>query len=548
MSNKFNIEQINLITGQAHYYEIDGLNYWAKETLGGVGGHDTAIDALNEICVQAGGTGGHRTKIDALNAIALLYNCSGGWANEYEALYEIVQQGSLLNYDVNAKAFLDAASITDATQSAAVNTFVKELKAINEVQPNFVNFDTPADSICVAIYPFVGGTAETHKFNLINPVNSDAAHRLTYAGTVTHDEKGIKGNGSDSNVNLHLSSSFVGETSHGIDIFKNGPAENAGNNWILINGGSPYIFIKNQASNSNDIILIGARTQKYSTSGLVNLNRRSQIAADFEDYESGVKFVSAANATTTRKASNFTLLSYNGSYVSTSIVSYVSVRSIGVSEVVMNLYISAILNLHNNLGRMPKKNIVFEGHSFLHNQPGSTYTDWLLEQTVIKLNATYENRIYRYIGSAVSGSVIAALVSRKSTAVDPYYMSNLGMKNIMPLWIGTNDITNTAGCGATAYAAFKSLYNSYVASGWTVIPFTITQKYAGVGQQEAERVIFNNLVRTDLAPQHLIDCETIPELVDSNNTTYFQIDKRHLTAVANQICSTALAAKIATIV
>ena len=46
-----------------------------------------------------------------------------------------------------------------------------------------------------AIYPFVGGTADTHKYNLKDPRDLDAAFRITWAGGVTHASTGVKGNG-----------------------------------------------------------------------------------------------------------------------------------------------------------------------------------------------------------------------------------------------------------------------------------------------------------------------------------------------------------------
>lgn len=46
-----------------------------------------------------------------------------------------------------------------------------------------------------AFYPFVGGTAATHKFNAKNPRDLNAAFRITFAGGVTHNANGITGNG-----------------------------------------------------------------------------------------------------------------------------------------------------------------------------------------------------------------------------------------------------------------------------------------------------------------------------------------------------------------
>jgi hypothetical protein len=47
------------------------------------------------------------------------------------------------------------------------------------------------------LYPFIGGTATTHKFNLINPLDTNAAFRIEWFGGVTHDSSGITGNGTN---------------------------------------------------------------------------------------------------------------------------------------------------------------------------------------------------------------------------------------------------------------------------------------------------------------------------------------------------------------
>jgi hypothetical protein len=81
--------------------------------------------------------------------------------------------------DPDAEAFLTAAAITDPTITSAIDTLVVQLKA---------------DGIWTkmkALYPFVGGTASTHKFNLKNPVDSDAAFRLVFNGGWTHSSNGI---------------------------------------------------------------------------------------------------------------------------------------------------------------------------------------------------------------------------------------------------------------------------------------------------------------------------------------------------------------------
>lgn len=109
-----------------------------------------------------------------------------------------VRIGSTLvwqNVDADAAAFIAAAGITDATQKSAINTLVVDLKAYS--------IWTKAYSI----YPFVGGTATTHKFNLKNPLDTDAAFRLVFAGGLTHSSNGVDPNGTTGTADTFINPS-----------------------------------------------------------------------------------------------------------------------------------------------------------------------------------------------------------------------------------------------------------------------------------------------------------------------------------------------------
>lgn len=82
--------------------------------------------------------------------------------------------------------------ITGANLWFAVNTLVVNAK-INEWW-----------GLIVASYPFIGGTSSTHKWNLKDPRDLDAAHRLTFSGTFTHSGTGCKGNGTDAWADPHI--------------------------------------------------------------------------------------------------------------------------------------------------------------------------------------------------------------------------------------------------------------------------------------------------------------------------------------------------------
>lgn len=99
--------------------------------------------------------------------------------------------------DPDALAFFSATGITDDTQKNAVNTLVKDLKGYG------------LWSSMAAIYPFVGGTATAHKYNLKTPQDTDAAYRLVFYGDWTHNSLGGKNNITDSNRNVYADTKFL---------------------------------------------------------------------------------------------------------------------------------------------------------------------------------------------------------------------------------------------------------------------------------------------------------------------------------------------------
>ncbi len=77
--------------------------------------------------------------------------------------------------DPDAQAFITAAAITNPTQQAAINTLVVDLKGYN------------IWTKMKAIYPYVGGSATAHSYNLRNT----AQFQITWNGGVTHSANGV---------------------------------------------------------------------------------------------------------------------------------------------------------------------------------------------------------------------------------------------------------------------------------------------------------------------------------------------------------------------
>jgi hypothetical protein len=124
--------------------------------------------------------------------------------------------------DPDAFRFLEVANITNQTQITAINNLVIGLKANNlwdKMQ---------------AIYPFVGGTAFSHKFNLKDPLDTNAAFRLQYFGTMTHSSLGISGstNGyAETYYNPYTQNPTVSSSAH-ISIYS---TTRVNDGWLMVN-------------------------------------------------------------------------------------------------------------------------------------------------------------------------------------------------------------------------------------------------------------------------------------------------------------------------
>jgi hypothetical protein len=122
-------------------------------------------------------------------------NNATGWGSSQSTSWSGLTNIVGTSLDADASAFITAAAITDATQQSAIDTLVTGLKT---------------DGIWTkmkAIYPFVGGTASAHKWNLKDPRDLNAAYRLTFNGGITHSATGALPNGTNGYANTYFTPS-----------------------------------------------------------------------------------------------------------------------------------------------------------------------------------------------------------------------------------------------------------------------------------------------------------------------------------------------------
>ena len=150
-----------------------------------------------------------------------------GWGDSHAKSWAGATDIVGLTTDADAQAFITAAAITDATQQTAIDTLVKGMKADGTWTK------------MKAIYPFVGGTATTHKYNLKDPRDLDAAFRLVFNGGWTHSSTGATPNGTNGYADTKLNASTVlTKTNHHISYYGR-TQTNAGNTWDMGSQNSP---------------------------------------------------------------------------------------------------------------------------------------------------------------------------------------------------------------------------------------------------------------------------------------------------------------------
>ena len=86
--------------------------------------------------------------------------------------------GQLGNFNLFATNFLAVTGITNSNIQSAINQLCTDL------------VNTGLMDKMIAVYPFVGGSATTHKYNLKDPRDADTAFRLEFNGGATHSSTG----------------------------------------------------------------------------------------------------------------------------------------------------------------------------------------------------------------------------------------------------------------------------------------------------------------------------------------------------------------------
>jgi len=255
-------------------------------------------------------------------------------------------------YTTRTAAFATATGITDTTILNALNTFDTGL------------ISNGLDTKMKALYPFVGGTANTHKFNFMDARDLDVAFRLQFNGGWTHSSTGARPNGSNGYANTFLSpylnlnvnsrhlSMYASDNSqanqYSIDM---GAYDSSGSksNHLSIHRDADNVV--GQLNNWGNQSLVSSNNQ----TGLLLINRSSNVSS--KAWKRNVLIASTTNDITGQVMPNFPIFIGNsndngnaGSVASSRGFSIASIGS-GLSDTEASTFYTLVQAMQTTLGR-----------------------------------------------------------------------------------------------------------------------------------------------------------------------------------------------------
>ena len=212
-------------------------------------------------------------------------------------------------YTTRTTAFAAATGITDTTILNALNTFDTGL------------ISNGLDTKMKALYPFVGGTANTHKYNFMDARDLNAAFRLQFSGGYIHSSTGAKPNGTNAYADTFLVPSTVSASYNSVGAsaylrdnvqFDYGVEFGC---YGSLSGNYQFLFLNRTTSNLYNVRVansgfVNSLGTVTNSSGLFTINRNNSTTQEI--YQNGILNASYSIAGTGLPEYNLHLSNTNG--------------------------------------------------------------------------------------------------------------------------------------------------------------------------------------------------------------------------------------------
>ncbi len=246
----------------------------------------------------------------------------------------------------DAWAFLDAAGIKSSREQRAVIDLVRGLK------------NAQLWTKMKAIYPFVGGTATTHKFNLKDPRDADAAFRLSFSGGWTHSTTGATPNGTNAyGDTFFIPSVETTKTDHHASVYSRTDSSGASIKCeigAIRDFGSYFVYQVIYSKFSNLTFMVSGDNvfPNFSNTNSAGLFLLAKSAfTTLNGYYNNVKKLTSASTSTTPGGNIIDIKMYVGAANQNGTAIYYSDRQLAFASLGSNLTDTDATNLYNIIQR-----------------------------------------------------------------------------------------------------------------------------------------------------------------------------------------------------
>lgn len=178
-----------------------------------------------------------------------------------------------------------AYEITGAELWTAITTLVTDLKSAGIWAKKSV------------IYPFIGGSASTHKWNLKDPRDLDAAFRGSFTGGWTHGATGVTPNGTNAYLRTFHAANLLDKLNSGYSFYSRTNDSGLYSDFGTLNSTTVTEVLTNFGGEVyNDVPEVGDRIQLADGSSTAAFYSGNLTASNVKVYRNGSVFFSKGSA------------------------------------------------------------------------------------------------------------------------------------------------------------------------------------------------------------------------------------------------------------
>lgn len=323
-----------------------------------------------------------------------------------------------------------------------------------------------------AFWPVVIDTQAAHQLNAVNPVDSDAAFRLSPGGTVTHSSLGITGDSHTGYLDTHFnpSTQIGGQAPFSWGINISATLNNGGIDMGLLFGASAQDI----STNSGNQVGVDYSQKQIINPALANSYYEGFFQVNFDGtilnvYKDGELIITDTGFTQNHPNGTFFLLcrNHNGTplFFSGKTFDFAYISNQGLSEAEILSINGAVKTFNAALGRSVPFHTIIYGDSIAAEYPVPAEDGW--PNIYCAAKGTLQVNFAQYGTTLLEVSPVLAnsMYARATAGQIPKYV--YGMQNLLINYL-TNDVLNNTANYSTANVQIQlgAIIDIAISQGW----------------------------------------------------------------------------------